>query len=313
MLVAAVNFDAVFADVGANLDRAAGLVEKAAAQGAALVLLPEFFTSSMGFSQRMLAVAGANRDTPAWLRAQSARHGVILGGSFIAFDGTDACNVFQLAFPDGSVFAHSKDIPTLAENCYFTGGDTVHILRTPIGNIGVALCWEMVRCDTLRRLSGAVDFVLAGTCWADLPDWEGGEALKQYNRDFALRTPARFARLLHAPVIHANHCGWIEAYDYPDDTRLHTLRMIGATQVLDAQGAVLAERAFDAGEGLVVADIGWEAAKRPADVPKDAYWIEDLPPSYRYAWEHHNATAAAYYREVARPYYAAQRREMDAR
>lgn len=38
-----------------------------------------------------------------------------------------------MIFPDGKVFTHKKDIPTQFENCYYTRGDTDHILHTPMG------------------------------------------------------------------------------------------------------------------------------------------------------------------------------------
>ena len=108
----------------------------------------------------------------------------MLGGSFLEFDGANAYNLFLLVLPDGTSYEHRKDIPTQFENCYYTKGDEENVLITPYGNIGVALCWEMIRQDTLSRLQGKADIILAGSCWWDLPVDAGPERepLRRYNQ-----------------------------------------------------------------------------------------------------------------------------------
>lgn len=303
MKIAAVNFNAVFADVEENLRKAAEYTKQAAAEGAELILFPEFFTSSMGFSVKMLDVPVKSKPIESILKKLAAQQKIIIGGSYLYYDGNESYNLFQLVFPDGSVFSHRKDIPTIAENCYYVGGDEENVLKTPIGDIGVALCWEMERYDTLKRLSQKVDIVLAGTCWADLRD---GAPLKEYNRQFALKTPVTFAKLLHVPVIHSNHCGTITAFDYPDEKNPYTFQMVGATQMVDRDGNIIARKAFDDGEGLIISDISTDKGKRkPADIDYGSYWIEPLPEPYLYAWENYNRTGKNYYETVSKPYYQA--------
>ena len=213
--------------------------------------------------------------------------------------------MFLLCFPDGSTFAHKKDIPTQFENCYYTTGDTENILRTPIGRIGVTLCWEMIRYDTVRRLAGKVDFVLAGSCWWDLPEDAPPERqpLREYNQRLAAETPARLAGLLRVPVIHANHCGRVTAGNFPGADRQQTRQLVGATQILSGQGQILASRAFDQGEGLVCAELeGGGGRRTDAPYPTD-YWIPDLPESYINAWNTLNPLGARYYRDIAVPRY----------
>lgn len=304
MRVAAASFDAAFADVEENLRRADALCRQAAQAGVALLVLPEFFTSSMGYSDAMLDVAISSGGVRPAILALAREHGVIVGGSYLHYDGGHAYNRFVLAFPGGEAFEHCKDIPTLVENCYHEPGDTAHILHTPIGDIGIALCWEMARYDTLRRIAGQVDLILAGTCWAALADWDGGAAVKAYNADLALRTPARFARLAGVPMIHANHCGHVTAPDFPNAFSTQTVGMVSAAQVIGADGRTLASRAPQEGAGLVIADLAWGAGKRrPADIPGDAYWIEDLAPAYLHAWTHDNEKGRRYYHDTALPYY----------
>lgn len=127
-------------------------------------MLPEFFTSAIGFSKNMLEVATQNKNTHNTLVQWAGKYNIPVGGSYVSFQGDNAFNLFELVMPDGETFAHKKDIPTQFENCYYTEGDTDNIMVTPLGDFGVALCWEMIRYDTLRRMAGRVDAVLAGSC-----------------------------------------------------------------------------------------------------------------------------------------------------
>lgn len=171
------------------------MIRKASEEKAELVLLPEFFTSAIGFSEQMLRVAEQNKQVHETLTAWSKKYHIMIGGSYIALEDSDVYNLFELVFPSGETYRHKKDIPTQFENCYYTNGDENNVLVTPIGNIGVALCWEMIRYDTVRRMAGKVDFVLAGSCWWDLPENAPAkrERLRKYNQNLALNNPVEFA------------------------------------------------------------------------------------------------------------------------
>jgi predicted amidohydrolase len=301
MKIAAVNFNAIFADVDENIKQVINYIKQAKDRGIELILFPEFFTSSIGRCSKMLDVPIKSDYVKDLLLQQAAQYNIIIGGSYLLFDGKDSHNVFQLVFPDGRTFSHKKDIPTIAENCYYTYGDKDNILRTPIGDIGVALCWEMIRYDTLKRLSQKVDIVLAGSCWEDLRD---GAPLREHNKQFALQTPVTFARLLHVPVIHSNHCGKVTAVDFYDEKNPFTFQMVGATQMIDENGNIIARRLFDEGEGMIISEFSLDKAKRkPANINYNKYWIEDMPSPYIYAWENYNPICEAYYNNTAKSYY----------
>jgi predicted amidohydrolase len=285
--IAAVNFNAVFANIDENMKQVTNYVKQASNLGIELILFPEFFTSSMGRAEAMLDVATKNGHVEEILLQLAIQYHIIIGGSYILFDGKDSFNLFQLVFPDGSIFSHKKDIPTIVENCYYTYGDKDNILKTPIGDIGVALCWEMNRYDTLKRLSEKVDIVLAGSCWEDLRE---GAPLRQYNKQFALQTPVTFAKLLHVPVIHSNHCGKVTAVDFYDEKNPFEFQMVGAAQIIDESGNIIARRSSDEGEGMIISEISLDSRKRkPADIDFNKYWIEDMKEPYIYAWENYSS------------------------
>lgn len=301
MKIAALQVNAVFADVNANMEDIAKLVENAVADGAELVLLPEFFTSAIGFSEKMLTAVMQNQVVKTRLCHWAHDYNVIIGGSYIDFDGNDAYNRFLLCFPNGSTFEHKKDIPTQFENCYYTDGDKNHILHTPIGNIGIALCWEMIRFDTIRRMTGKVDIVLAGSCWWDLPEDAPLERqlLREYNQRLAAETPVTFAKLLQVPVIHASHCGKVTAFRFPNADTIQTRQLVGATQIISGTGAVIRRKSFNEGQGIICADIIWDVKNRKTFDYPSKYWIPDLPDSYLNAWDMMNPIGKKYYNDIS--------------
>lgn len=309
MKVAAIQLNAEFANVAANLQQAEKAISVAARQGAEIVVLPEFFTSAIGFAPQMLTVAAQDVPVTAWMTDMAARHRCMVGGSYLMFDGAHAYNLFTLALPGGQLFQHKKDLPTQFENCYYTKGDTVSILPTPIGPVGVALCWEMIRYDTVKRLKGKVQFVLAGSCWWDLPVNAPAERmpLRQYNQSLALNTPVIFAKLVGVPVIHASHCGRVTAFRFPAGDVPQTRQLVGAAQVVGGDGTVLARSGFEQGDSIVTAEITPAALQQDntGEYPPEQYWIPDLPPSYLNAWQTLNAQGQVYYETTARPYYKA--------
>ena len=305
MKIAAVQMNAEFADVEANMKKAEKFAVQAGEQGAELVLLPELFTSAIGFSPNMLGAAKKDGTVPELMEKLSRQYDIIMGGSYLWFDGDNIYNEFRLTFPDGKVFMHRKDIPTQFENCYYTRGDTDNVFHTPIGDIGIALCWEMIRYDTLKRLSKKADIVLAGSCWWDLPDDAPKErqGLREYNQSLALETPVTFAKLLHVPVIHSGHCGKITAYNFPKADKLQTRQLVGAAQIIDADGNIIARRPFGDGEGMIITDIDFGKTKRrEADIENEKYWIPDLPEAYLRAWDEINPLGEEYYKNTALPY-----------
>ena len=161
----------------------------------------------------------------------------------------------------------------------------------------------MLRYDTLKRLSQKVDIVLAGSCWEDLRE---GAPLRQYNRQFALQTPVKFAELLQVPLIHSNHCGEVTAIDFYDENNPFTYQMVGAAQMINEDGSIIARRSFDEGEGMIISDFSFDKSKRkPANIEYGKYWIEDFPEPYAYAWKNYNPICKAYYENTAKPYYNA--------
>jgi len=78
MKVAAIQMNAEFTNVKANLEIAKRLASEAFQDGAKLVIIPEFFTSAMGFHPKMLDVVRPLRGEPWQLLNQLAKNIMVL-------------------------------------------------------------------------------------------------------------------------------------------------------------------------------------------------------------------------------------------
>src|SRR5947199_2550072 len=87
MRVAAIQLETVIGDVDANLAACQRLADKAAHEGAEWIILPEFFTTGMGFFPE-LSQLSLPPDGPATalLSALAKRHDAVVGGSFLCRD-----------------------------------------------------------------------------------------------------------------------------------------------------------------------------------------------------------------------------------
>ena len=303
--IAAIQMRAILGDFDTNLAKAENLARTAFEKGASWVILPEFFTSAVGFNPKMIDAICPFNGKPKQLLIKLAReYNGVVGGSFIAFRDDNAYNTFILAFPDGTIFTHDKDQPTMWENCYYIGGNDVGIFDTSAGRVGVALCWEMIRTRTVKRLRGKVDFVLGGSCWWSLPvDGPPGlDALREYNKALFKETPSTLSKLLGVPVIHASHAGEFEGYHSPDESNLRKYRFLGETQIVDGIGTILERMSFDDGDGIINAEIVPGQAKNNLNPIPERFWIPDLLKPFLNTWETQNQHGKEYYENITLPY-----------
>jgi predicted amidohydrolase len=293
-------------DVAANLAQAERLVREAQKDGAQWIALPEMFTSAAAFHPDMLSAIKPLDGEPARWMLRLARQGnCVIGGSFLAQRGGEVYNSFLLAFPDGGVRRHDKDYPTHWENCLCVGGADDGVLATPVGNVGSALCWELIRSHTARRLFGKVELVIGGSCWWTLPDdADPNHPLRKINLGMLQQAPVRFARMLGVPVIHGSHAGAFEGFwgpDLPDVA--YRSRYLGEAMVVDATGKVLARRSAAQGQGIVSAEITLPPRPIPSSPIPDTFWIpEEMPQAWKESWQRWLKGGSRYYRRVTKPY-----------
>ena len=303
---AAVQLEAVVGDVAENLRRIDKLVDEAAAAGAKLIAVPEFCTSRLPFDARAhAAVLPPDNAAVDLFKRLAARHRCWLGGSMLIADAGEIHNRYHFVEPDGRVHLHDKDLPTMWENAFYGPGDDDGAFETGLGGVGVAVCWELIRTQTVRRLRDRVGVAVTGTHWWTMPDnWGRAVArtlapMGQYNRYLSENAPAEFARRLGAPVLQASHCGRFRSgFMLAPGVPLvppYDSEFVGSTQIVDAQGRVLAQRQTREGPGIVVADI--ELGAQTPQLPlEDRFWIPELPLFLHAYWHHQNVCGKAYYK-----------------
>ena len=311
--VAAVQMHAQLGDVTANLENAERWVRLALQEGAQWVVLPEFFTTGIALHPTRLLDAYEPLDgRPMQLLKRLARDGdACVGGSFLARSGADVFNTFVLAAPNGDVFTHDKDFPTSnIESSVYAGGEDDEYVKelrrraavdhpSPIAGraqniksgvlavpgrltVGTALCWEQVRYRTARRLTGQVDLVLAASGW---PFSNASSAISRPQGDARVvptvpsesvrEAPRRLARLVGAPVVHANLVG--DTWNLPANAPARLLRFSGESQIVDAHGHTIASRRYADGEGLVIADVEARRVTPVESIPADGVWTPEGP------------------------------------
>ena len=301
MRVAAVQLEARLGDVGENLRRCRELADEAGAAGAEWIILPEFFTTGMGFDDRLADAAlppdGAGLQL---LQDVARRHGVVAGGSFLCRDADGHNrNAFFLVDRDGAVLGrHNKDLATMWEACYYTTGSDDGIMISPEGRpVGAAVCWELMRTQTVHRLRDRVDLLVGGSAWWSVPEWPPRTLTRRLEaanaRTAAGITPA-MARALGVPVVHAAHCGdircgipWAPGVPYAGHFQ-------GGAAITDARGGVLAWRGTSDGPGVVVADIKPGRVAPTLDVT-DGYWLHPRGAVASVFWTYQRAHGRRWY------------------
>jgi nitrilase len=162
--IAAVQATPVILDAKASVDKAIGLLEEAASQGARLAVLPEAFISlypSNAWARQGAGFGGFDRfwermweesmDVPGPLvdrLAETCRRldlhcAVGVNERESERPGT-IYNTLLLIGPSGLLSTHRKLMPTHHERLYYGigAGDDLTVTATPVGRVGGLICWE---------------------------------------------------------------------------------------------------------------------------------------------------------------------------
>lgn len=305
--VAAIQMSARTGDVKYNIAHARELALEAAAQGAKVISLPEFFTTNIVLDDQIYdCVLPPENIALDMLREIAMDKGVLIGGSYLEKRDGDVYNCYTLVRPDGTVTRHDKDLPTMVENAYYVPGSTDGVHETPFGNVGTAVCWELIRTQTVRRLRGKIDFAMTGTHWWTAPtNWSFlksfWEDLDKRNRVLFEGTPGRFARLLGVANIHASHCGKVVGkYAFlpgrKGDVGYET-DLLGQTQIIDNEGKLIDRLDPSQGAGVIVADIEL-TRKEPTEELPNTFWIPELNAITKWTWWQQNTVTKGIYQRA---------------
>lgn len=301
MRVAAIQLEAVIGDVEANLAACQSLADAAAHEGAEWIILPEFFTTGMGFlpelAQHSLPPDGA---ATILLSDLAKRHGAVVGGSFLCRDDDGHVrNAFLLVTPEGIAGRHNKDIPTMWENCFYIGGTDDGLIKVGGLTVGVALCQEFNRTRTVGRLRGMADLVVGGSFTWGAPRGIPFHHYLQTSIESYTDWAPTFAKLVGCPVVEATHCGGIRCKT-PLLPMEYVTNLGGGAIICDAAGNVLARRTKGDGAGIVVADIEVGRVDSPEPIPA-GFWVQELDLVSRAGWHVQGWHGRRWYRRHIAP------------
>lgn len=247
-------------DVAGNLAMASSLLEEATRKGAHLVVLPENFAFLGADDAERLATAECEGDGPiqAFLEDRARALGIWLVGGTVALRDEDdeppgrrAHSASLLLGPDGAVGArydkiHLFDvgIPGSAESYQESAttrpGARVVSVQTPLGRIGLAVCYDLRFPALFDRLGAQGMDILALPAAFTVP-----------TGDAHWRVLVR-ARAIEALAYVVAAAQWGE-HDGGRTT-------FGHSMIVDPWGRVLAER--EAGAGVIMADLDMMALEQ---------------------------------------------------
>jgi predicted amidohydrolase len=255
---------AVAAQFGRDLDEDFAIVEQlikeARAQDVRLLALPEaclggYLLSLEGDDGDAGPDAGPPAlalDGPEIARlARLAREMTVVAGYCEAAEGRRYNSVVCVT-GDGVLGNHRKVHQPLSEDHSYDSGDRFHAFDTPVGRIGMMICYDKAFPESARAL--ALDGAQLGVCVSAWPAARTNPAPDlaedRWTRRFDLFDRARALE---------NQIVWLSSNQ---SGTFGTLRFVGSAKVVDPGGDVLAETGV--GSGIAVAQLDVPAALEAA-------------------------------------------------
>lgn len=175
-VVACLQFEPVIGRPDENVRTGAAMIEKAAGDGANLIVLPELCDSGYVFETRDEAyvLSGTVEDSATIRRWRELAAGldVHIVGGFCERAGDALYNSAAIVGPDGVLGVYRKNHLWAAEALFFERGDFgFPVVRTPMGRVAALICYDgwFPECWRLCALQGA-DIVCVPTNWVPMPN-----------------------------------------------------------------------------------------------------------------------------------------------
>lgn len=272
--------------VADNLARLENAVANAALGGAKLALLPERFPDSFRLDEEAWKAASPGDGKVAkWLAEMSRKYGLYVGGSFLEARGMDFYNTFMLASPEAGIIGRvGKDHPCSLEAYTFRPRPGPQVIDSPLGRIGVAICYDnSLRVVWDRLLAEGFDMLLMPMAAPTPPRsiLYSKKRIAAYLNAFR-NGATMLAKQLGVPVIMANKTG---PWETPLPVWLPKVRSSfpGFSCIADSDGTEKAR--LEDEEGVIVAEVSLDPARKHLQLPPDADkyrpWVMPVPPDYK--------------------------------
>jgi predicted amidohydrolase len=237
-------------DLDADFERIAGLIAAARADGVRLLALPEACLGGY------LADLGGRAEGPPALRADGpeiARLAALAGDLVVCAgyceEAGDRRYNSVVCVHDGRVLGnHRKVHQPLRENASYASGDSFTAFDTPVGRLGLLICYDKAFPEAARALAldGAEIIVVVSAWPGSRTDAPADLADDRWTRRFDLFDRARALE---------NQVVWLSANQ---SGTFGSLRFVCSAKVVDPGGDVLATTGT--APGMAVADVDVTAA-----------------------------------------------------
>ena len=157
MLVAVAQIEPQLAEKERNLDACLARMEEAATAGAQLLVLPECAIPGYMFESADEALPYAEEipgTTTETLERECRRLGLHVVCGVLERDGDALRNTAVLVGPDGLIGTYRKThLPFLGVDRFVTPGDALPVFETPLGRIGIEICYDLRFPEVTRTLA----------------------------------------------------------------------------------------------------------------------------------------------------------------
>jgi len=262
-----------------NLDRAARMIAQAAEQGCDLVLLPEtldFAWTHPSALTEAQPIPGAFSNR---LCEEAIKHNIYICAGLTERLNDRNYNTALLINPQGEILVKYHKINLLTvEQPFYSVGQTLNVVDTPLGKIGVNVCADnyidgLAIGHTLARMGA--EFILAPASWT--VDYSINEEHDPYQEKW-VRPFSILAQLYNVAVVSTTSVGYIVGGPYEGK------KSIGCSLAIDASG-IRAQGTFNefAGE-LVIAEVPRPIRKEQGTaigemLKRKGYQFDQLPRS----------------------------------
>jgi predicted amidohydrolase len=253
--VALAQLSPVLFDRQANLAKAEEAIRVAAQQGAHVIIFPELYLSGYSLAARAAELAESRHGAIALRVAQLAQQYqivVLMGYAELTEAGDAAYDAALLAMPDNrTLTSHRKTHLYQHEKGWFVPGSEILPLASPLGNIGVMICYEAEFPEIARTLT------LRGADWLAIPT----AVMRPYEHIYEIALRSR-ALENHRWVITVNRVG-----------REGALEFFGRSAVCNPFGQVVAQA--EGVETILFAEID---LRQNAQAQKEGDYLSDRRP-----------------------------------
>ncbi|MDD4212738.1 MAG: carbon-nitrogen hydrolase family protein [Bacilli bacterium] len=275
MKIAAIQLENCLGDVVRGFYEAEALIRKAHKEGCVMAFLPEL--SSCGYiPNENIWEHGEPLYGPTikWLTGLSSELKMMIGAGFCECDGSDFYNSYVIANEEGQIDGIVRKMAP--ESYCFRPGNTLPIIETKWGTIGVGICADSHHIWFLKRLEKhAPDLIIIPHAWAipkGLEKRVSPKDLDQIEKDIT-NLPRIYANYFGVPTIFVNQVGEFPTMQgiMGKFMRSDTFRLGGHSQIA-LPG--LEENVLDTKEGLLVRDIDLTEKKPSVSMyPSHQGWL----------------------------------------